>query len=41
MKRKLIFPAFRIHISNTTKTLLDLTPIYNIEERGEIEVKVG
>ncbi|XP_053400081.1 atrial natriuretic peptide receptor 1-like isoform X2 [Mercenaria mercenaria] len=30
---------FRIHISSSTKKLLDLTPVYNIEERGEIEVK--
>lgn len=33
--------ADRIHISATTKELLDGWPAYNIEERGTIEVKVA
>ena len=46
MKRNLksliiIFSAMKIHISSSTKDILEQFDAFNIELRGEVEMKVG
>ena len=40
VERRLL-PAFRIHISESTKNKLDIIGGYSIVCRGEVELKVG